>query len=156
MKRICFISIAALFSMCPVAVAAEEEILYSQAEPEDEVTMRGVCTGQPPQQMVACCTAYAEGAYAQCAESLNNNMEGVCQQELFGFCQNYAAQYMPPNCYGSSACMIFFNQAFVDCLNSWEAQQMLYSCMWDWTNRLIPMLCQSEKAAAFSYCMSGN
>jgi len=161
MKRLSLVFVVAFLAMSIMSGAAEEQPWCGEfeelvvVEPE-MLAMVTDCVGVLPQQMVACCTTYAQGAYAQCYEYYYNFSIVQCQQQAYVYCYNFVYNSAPPECFYVSACMEYFGQNVSACLNSWEVQQMINSCSWDWVNYLIPMYCQSEMTAAFSACMSGN
>ena len=141
MKKLSFLFVVAflsIFAMTSIAAEVEEAATYSYCDPNEDY----------------CCEA-ANGAVNACTSYYLANVVEICTYEVAAYYSDYCWQsayaMAPDNCFGATGpCFNLIEIYYQACMS--ELQYSISACIYDYQNRLIPMICHSEGAAAYASC----
>lgn len=126
-KRLSFMFVVTILSICTVAVA-EEEVLWCEQAPLSTLES----AFDEPETAMSC------DCYNDCYSWYMSNVENICTNEMENFCYELGYnQY--PLCLSNPSCSAVWLQ---DCARG-SGYGIYYNCIWDWVNNLINMHCHS-------------
>ena len=151
MKKLRLVIVFLILTACAVAGATEAEVIeVSWCEFTDiESEIAGIgppCWGEPD-----CCATYAETVQQNCYASYSYDViQGVCLSESWEYCSLFVHMAIPPECFGWSGCQAYINQLINECM-----APQITNCIWDYMNRVVPIICFNSGVEALRVCM-GN